>query len=94
MKFEEGFPTEVEDILPDDVCDLIDDCLIYLGLSDGIQIGDKFRIKYSLVSVLNMILRSHGVKPTHKGKLPKECRNQIGRVLLKNIEDNISLESV
>lgn len=94
MRFEEGFPTEVEDVLPEDVCNLIDDCLIYLGISDGVEIGDKFQIRYSLVSVLNMVLRSHGVKPNHKGKLPLECRNQIGLILLKNIEDNITLNPV
>ena len=54
MKFQEGFPTEVEDILPEDVCNLIDDCLIYLGLSDGFKNGDRFLLKYSFISVLNI----------------------------------------
>ena len=94
MKFQEGFPTEVEDILPEDVCNLIDDCLIYLGLSDGFKNGDKFLLKYSFISVLNMILKSHGIRHNFQGKLPKECRNQIGRVILLNLEENICLYPV
>ena len=94
MKFQEGFPTEVEDILPEDVCNLIDDCPIYLGLSDGFKNGDKFLLKYSFISVLNMILKSHVIRHNFQGKLPKECRNQIGRVILLNLEENICLNPV
>ena len=94
MKFQEGFPTEVEDILPEDVCNLIDDCLVYLGLSDGFKNGDRFLLKYSFISVLNMILKSHGIRQNFKGKLPKECRNQIGRVIQLNLEENICLNPV
>lgn len=72
--------------LPDDVCCLIDYGFSHKNKEKGLEVGDGYFLSDDLVNNLNSVLGEYEIKSDYQGELPSECREQIWRTVLNNID--------
>ena len=80
---------DVDHILPEEIGTMIDEGINIFYGRDFLKIGQRYRLKESFLSVLIMVLRSHGVKLHPQEKVPFECQFQIWKIILNNLTDNV-----
>ena len=75
--------------LPDDVCYLIDQGFSNKNKEKGLEVGEQYFLPRDFVENLYSVLEEYEIKSDHQGLIPSECRNQIWRIILNNIDDCI-----
>ena len=79
----------LDDVLPDTVGTMLDEGInIFFG-EGFLQIGEQYSFKESFLSVLIMVLRSHGVQLQPKGKVPYECQVQLWKIIFNELKENV-----
>ena len=79
----------LDDVLPDTVGQMLDEGInIFFG-EGFLKIGERYRFKESFLSVLLMVLRSHGVKLQPKEKVPMDCQVQLWGIIFNELKENV-----
>ena len=72
--------------LPDDVCYLIDQGFSYKNKGKNSEVGEHYFLSDDFVENLISVLGEYEIKSDYQGELPSECRDQIWRTILNNID--------
>ena len=79
----------LDNVLPDTVGQMLDEGInIFFG-KGFLKIGEIYRFKESFISVLLMVLRSHGVKLQPKEKVPMDCQVQLWGIIFNDLKENV-----